>query len=79
MGTFLAGKVMWCAGLGLEIACDYRSRSRRTSRSRWRSRSLTWVGGRFSPSRCFRHRRRTDRRHRTRAPGGCWSLHASIL
>ena len=31
-------------------------------------RSLAWAGGRLSPSRCFRRRRRTDRRHRTRAP-----------
>jgi hypothetical protein len=38
------------------------------SPSRWPSRSLVWVGGRFSPCRCFRLRRRTDRRHRTRAP-----------
>src|SRR5205809_1920973 len=27
-----------------------------------------WAGGRFSPSRSFRLRRRTDRRHRTRVP-----------
>jgi hypothetical protein len=33
-----------------------------------RPRSLAWVGGRLSPSRCFRLRRRTDRHHRTRAP-----------
>jgi hypothetical protein len=32
------------------------------------SRSLAWVGGRLSPSRCFRLHRRTDRRHRTQAP-----------
>ena len=35
---------------------------------RCRPRSLAWVGGRSSPSRYFRLRRRTDRRHRTRAP-----------
>ena len=35
--------------------------SRRGSRSPCRPRSLAWVGGRFSPSRCFRLRRRTDR------------------
>jgi hypothetical protein len=47
------------------ITCSW---SRRGSRSRCRPRSLAWAGGRFSPSRCFRLRRRTDRRHRTRAP-----------
>jgi hypothetical protein len=47
------------------ITCSW---SRRGSRSRCRPRSLAWVGGRFSPSRCFRLRRRTDRHHRTRAP-----------
>ena len=41
--------------------------------------SLAWVGGRSSPSRSFLLRRRTDRRHRTRAPksptpGGISSL-----
>ena len=29
---------------------------------------LAWAGGRPAPCRCFRRRRRTDRRHRTRAP-----------
>src|SRR5919106_100164 len=47
------------------ITCSW---SRRGSRSRCRPRSLAWAGGRLAPSRCFRLRRRTDRRHRTRAP-----------
>ena len=49
------------------VTCSW---SRRGSRSLCRPRNLAWVGGRFSPSRCFRLRRRTDRRHRirTRSP-----------
>src|SRR5580692_5890516 len=42
--------------------------SRRGSRSRCPSRSLVWAGGRFSPCRYFLLRKRTNRRHRTRAP-----------
>jgi hypothetical protein len=41
--------------------------SRRESRAGCRSRNLAWIGGRLSPSRCCLRRRRTDRRHRTRA------------
>src|SRR5713101_7592969 len=47
------------------ITCSW---SRRGSRSRCPSRSLAWAGGRSSPCRSFLLRRRTDRRHRTRAP-----------
>ena len=58
------------------ITCSW---SRRGSRSRCPSRSLAWAGGRSSPCRSFLLRRRTDRRHRTRAPkrslrGGISSL-----
>src|SRR5436309_1468844 len=45
---------------------SHRRRARRASRCP--SRSLAWAGGRLSPFRSFLLRRRTDRRHRTRAP-----------
>jgi hypothetical protein len=47
------------------ITCSW---SRRGSRSRCPARSLVWTGGRSSPSRSCLLRRRTDRRHRIRAP-----------
>ena len=55
----------------MTVAGRTAARRRRGCRIRCRPLSLAWVGGRFSPSRCFRLRRRTDRRHRTQPRDAC--------